>query len=44
MEHLEKGPERTAENLWNSFRTLGFLLFLALYITRLVMILLGIWR
>lgn len=44
LEHFQKGPERTAENLWASFRTLGFLLFLLLYITRLVMILLGMWR
>ena len=44
LEHFQKGPERTAENLWTSFKTLGFLLFLLLYITRLVMILLGMWR
>ncbi len=44
LEHFQKGPERTSENLWKSFQTLGFLLFLLLYITRLVMILLGMWR
>lgn len=44
LEHFQKGPERTSENLWNSLKTLGFLLFMILYITRLVMILLGMWR
>lgn len=41
LERFQRGPERTSENIWNSLKTLGFLLFLILYITRLVMILLG---
>ena len=44
LERFQRGPERTSENIWNSLKTLGFLLFLILYITRLVMILLGMWR
>ena len=35
LERFQRGPERTSENIWNSLKTLGFLLFLILYITRL---------
>ena len=44
LARFQKGRSAWLKNLWASFGTLGFLLFLLLYITRLVMILLGMWR
>lgn len=44
LERFQKGPERISENLWKVFASPGFFLFLFLYLVRLVMILLGLWR
>lgn len=44
LEHFKKTEDRSIEHVWNVTRTPGALLFLILYMVRLVLTLQGVWR
>lgn len=44
LEHFRRTQDRSIENVWHITRTPGALLFLLLYLVRLVLTLQGLWR